>query len=271
MKLHLLLLMLLSYSVTTRTFAQSNLTSDRPGQTNSAFSMGNQQLQIQGGTDYYRSRQTDSLTTKTAAVISNLTLRYGLPGQLEIRSSCNYNWNFIRDLSGKKNAQGPSDWLVGVRKTLFNRGDSSTSLALEANFFIPFKNEVYDRSTVRPQIAVLLYHPLGNLFSVASNVGFRFGEGTTIDPELFYTASLGYSITKKFSGFIEAYGTGWRGKLQNKIDAGLAYMIRPNFQLDLFAGFFGNDSIDENFVSLGFSWKPQKKKKQYTAPPNPSF
>ena len=239
--------------------AQENLTSDRPGQSNSAFSLGEKEIQLQGGSDYFRSSAKDSLQTKVAAIISNLTVRYGLPGNLEIRSSCNYNWNTIRDLTEKSNSEGPSDWLVGVRKTLWDRGDSSTSMALAADFFIPFKNEVYDRSTLRPQISVLLYQPIGKSLSIASNLAFRFGEGASVPSELFYTLSLGYSISSKLSGFVEAYGTGISGIFNTKIDGGLAYLLRPNLQLDLFGGFFRSPSTTENFISIGFSWRPKGK------------
>ena len=79
-------------------------------------------------------------------------------------------------------------------------------------------------------------HTLSQRFSVGYNVGVEW-DGETAVPGYFYSAVLGVQITDQLGGFVESFGLmPEKGDEEHLLDAGLTYLLSPNFQLDISGG-----------------------------------
>lgn len=264
-------ILFLSLLLSFLTKGQDNLSSDRPGQANSPLTVDRKQIQFQFGTGIYN--ENSSLTNSVNKnFISTGTLRLGLGLGLEGRMNCNYNWNQFSDSTGSTFNQGPNDWFMSFRKEIINGGDSSYSLGTQVDFYIPFKNELYIRKSVKPRITFMFNAPLFSAIGINANLGYQFAELPTEPSSWFYVLNLSYAINEKLGGFIEIYGN-WTNKLLiSQPDAGFYYYINANLQLDLYAGFSNHQNNKSTFVNVGFSWRSRKKKNQvFSIPGTPSF
>jgi len=70
-----------------------------------------------------------------------------------------------------------------------------------------------------------------------------------------YVFNFAFPIYRKLSGFVENYGQLSQKIFQTRFDGGFAYLVNNNVQLDMFAGYGSNQSVNDYFVSLGVSWR----------------
>ncbi|MCK5824942.1 MAG: transporter [Ichthyobacteriaceae bacterium] len=134
----------------------------------------------------------------------------------------------------------------------------------EGSGYIPtigFKGSAmyYDYEQVRyfgdVNFSVLTQHDFEKNWVFISNINI---EKLIYMPSLSYTFTLIKTILPRLSVFIENKGElhfGDDNLYRNYFDGGLAYLVKRNFQLDVFGGLNTNLVEKEWYVSLGFSWR----------------
>ena len=115
----------------------------------------------------------------------------------------------------------------------------------------------YRTNNITPKILLISSKSLGKRFSILTNLGVDYN-GITSTPNGVYIFNLGYSISEKWSTYLENYGSFGSGSSENKWDTGLAYLYNNNLQFDIYGGYGNNNGIKDYFVSIGFSWRTHK-------------
>lgn len=226
-----------------------NLISDRPGQAFSYQVVGEGVWQLQSGLDF---SETKGLA-KTSVNNTNHFLRFGVTDSLELVSAFAYSQ--VR--SGGPNLDGVSDLQLGVRKTVFSEAKGfQPALGVLTLFKMPWVSNPFRGFEMAPSIRVSMVHSLTHRLSWTNNIGVDY-DGVAVTPSYLFVSNFGYSLSEKWSAFIETYGRERSGRDYLFFDGGVAYLMNPNVQWDFYGGGGKNHGLEESFVSAGVTWRIQ--------------
>lgn len=235
---------------------KDELVTDRPDQTESASVVPLKSLQIETG--FVRENDATNLIESANFAYTTSLLRYGLFETTEVRVGFEY--------LGKKSE--------------FLQNDSISEISGFSPLYLGFKTKITDEKGFLPEIAFIgglnlpatagekfrpsftsatmrfsFAHTLCPILSLGYNLGAEW-DGEFANTLFLYTLSIGAEITGKLGAFIETFGT-WpeEGTSSYQADAGVTYLVLPNFQLDISAGVALNNMAPDNFISFGLSWR----------------
>jgi hypothetical protein len=239
------------------------INTDRPTNSSSPIIIPKGAFQIETGllytsevSDYFEIDQMDVLGTM---------LRYGVFDNLEIRLAGSFSNRGFKDteFGNDSTVNGFGNVSIGFKVHIIEEKGIRPDLAIVADMFVRHIGpEGLHPTYSYPVSKVAASHTLSKKFSLIYNLGFAYN-GEDADGFFIYSAVLGYAIVPKLSIFIEPYGNFDSNDFPNHyVDGGLAYVIRPNMQLDISGGMsIGNninrnsESINKKFISLGLSWR----------------
>ena len=96
---------------------------------------------------------------------------------------------------------------------------------------------------------------------LGSNIGAEW-HGFTNAPTWIYTFAPGFTLSKKWYGYIEAFGFINKNESpQHSIDGGLGYFLNDNIKLDVSSGFGISKAAPNWYFSLGGSIRFKTKSK----------
>lgn len=243
-------------------FAQSNISwiSDRPAQTLSAFTPGNNVLVLQAGGayNYYSHLEIDSFADN---YMTDFMLRYGLGNNFELNAQINYDYNQTLVNDQNRQISGVSGLNLGFRYNIINNSKKHwvPSFAVLTQLKMNVYEGDYGLDYFAPKVTLILHKNILEKLSMQSNLGMEWN-GRNAVPTTFYTLLMNYNITQKFSFFIENYCTIVEKKIENKFDAGFAFMPNESFLIDINAGFGRNENVDDFLVGAGISFLINKGK-----------
>ena len=242
-------------SVSDLTFSQK-ISTDRPSNTDNSSTLIKNLLQIESGvlkSNLFKTNPREiNYTTPT------LQLRYGLTKNIEIRILEEFGFSqFVPDTFGIiEQTLGLNSFQLGTKIQIFKKESSPFEFALLTQFVIPkLTNE--NTSLINTTKLLGSYKIKNNL-----NLGFSFGYNNNFSIKnnglLAYSLLVGNNIGSKTAVFFELYGNDSRNKFFQNCDAGIAYLIKENLQIDFFIGTGINHAMF--FSALGFSWYLKQKK-----------
>lgn len=170
-------------------------------------------------------------------------LRIGLADRVELRV-------------GLDEGADRNDYSLGAKMKLADEQGARPAIAV-----IVAVNEMGEDSGVRPTFRFNFANTLTDRLSLAYNAGVAWDEtsGTGhLTSRFEWTAALGISATDRTGFFVEAFGDAGlsdRGRSETAIDGGVTYLVRPNVQLDLFAGAGVSDAAPDWFAGAGISFR----------------
>jgi hypothetical protein len=216
---------------------------DRPDQTEAATLVPAGGIQLEAGVAGWTSGEGST----TGYTLPTTLLRYGMSERFELRAvgqRDQMQFNFIDMIEPWFTS---TSWDVGAKVAGWNTDRSQ--MCVLAHYRI--RPDAQDGGQVRVNVA----KPLGERFSVGTNVGMAWTWATSsleATGEVEYTLALGYSVSEALYTYIEAFGAG--GGIQG--DAGLAWRPNPLSQFDVSAGW--TDGSGQSYVALGWSklWMP---------------
>lgn len=228
--------------------AQNAISTDRPGEgSNSATVVAKGNFQLESGL-YYQHDVNQEGNESTTLLLPSVLVRIGLFNNFELR----VNRDYISD-----GEQLGSDALtLGTKIGILNETATVPAMALQAQLTLPNTgSEVYETNYTQPAIILLISKNINDFLSITTNAGAAWEND---DPRAIYQYALSFdmSITDKLIGFIEIYGNLPEGQInEHLLDYGLAYLITPNFQLDVSSGAALTPEATDYFVSIGLAWR----------------
>lgn len=260
--LSLFVLLYLFTSTSANSHSPETIASDRPGNAYTSTVVGNGIFQFQNGFDLNTGKFDNNIPeptkyTNTTVFQSNL-IRYGIGVKNEINAAIDYT-RFESDYSVFGDPiTGFSKLGLAYRRNFSEKLFNNSSIGMLAQ--VNFNDLLDDFKYSNPDAFVLIITqtPISETFGLTTNFGFDFSDQqgqSGLTSNFLYTINLGFGIKGNLSGYIETYGAYSNGNNNLYFDGGIAYLISPNVQLDLYSGFSSDQNYFEYFVSTGISWR----------------
>lgn len=237
-------------------FYSQNISTDRPSNTDNSSTLNRNLLQLETGV--LKSNLFQTNPKEINYTIPTVLLRYGLSENIEIRVLEEFGFSkFVPDTFGiVQQTKGINSFEVGTKLQIFKKKTSPFEFSLLTQFVIP-KLTNQNVSLINTSKLLGSYKIKTNL-----NLGFSIGYNNNFSIKneglLAYSLLLGNNIGSKTAIFFELYGNGSSSNFFQNTDAGIAYLIKENIQIDFFIGTGINHAMF--FSALGFSWYLKQKK-----------
>lgn len=260
MKKTLPILITFIFFATNTIFAQytETINSNRPGDSQSAFSVGSNVIQIETGA-YFLNEKHELLDNKVKGVGLNFTLRYGLIlEELELQVSGVYQNDKHTDMRStidtEYNRSNFKKFKIGAKYLVYdpykNRDDSPNLYSYWANnkfkwnslipavsvyvgINIDGENNPYTAPGIKgvsPSFTIATQNNFNNNFVLITNLILeRIG---TNQNDFEYIVTLTHAFNNQWVSFIETHGINSEFYAENMLKFGAAYLSNENLQLD---------------------------------------
>ena len=212
----------------------SQITTDRPDQTESAVVLSSGQIQVESG-----------ILIENSQSNINTLFRIGIIEGIEIRINSNY---LINDELSFMKKSSFSDFEVGAKFRIFDKTSSNTKVAFLSHLSIPTAIEVFSNNVYGLMNRLNVSHDLNNESQIGYNLGYN--KFKKMDGQFIYTIVYGRSLGS-FGIFFEIFGDDSKNSSNINFDSGITYLLDNNKQIDLSIGKGINN--DMFFISGGIS------------------
>ena len=258
------------------------INSNRPGESQGAFSVGKSIFQIEGGLTALKEKH-DLLYTQTRGFNGNVNFRWGLFfEQLEINLEATYQKDQFTTILGSEGRNGVKKTIIGAKYLFFdpfkNKDNKPNLYSWKANHsfkwkqFIPalslyaganlnFNNPYTFKGDpiASPKIVLIAQNQFDGGYVLVTNIiADKF---TSAFPSYGYILTLTKGFSEKWSGFIENQSFKSNYYADSILRGGAAFLLKKNIQLD--------GSVSTNFKNtpsilyggIGLSWRFEKNYK----------
>ncbi|MBB6459271.1 transporter [Flammeovirga kamogawensis] len=253
-----ILITFIFFSINVKAQFSETISSDRPGQSFTATTLGRKVVQVQTGFNF---SNEDSDSTPKKSQLSTTFFRLGITETFDFEALV--NWRSIRGDVGAKDslfAQGLSNVQLGFKYQLLENNGWVPSLAFQGRLITKLVGKDYERKNVGMVYNMASYHQLKSWLSVTMNYGLVLpGESSGTDDlgiEGYYvpaTLNFAFAVTDKVGAFVEMYGN--LNYFRPGFDAGFSYLVTNNLMFDIYGGFNNTKVIDTWFVEGGLSYR----------------
>lgn len=230
---------------------QEPISTDRPDQTESAFTVPANHIQFESGFGY------DKFETEEVYSYPSLLIRYGLSENFELRLETEFSRiKFTDTQEGSGSNQGMSPIELGCKIKIAEENGILPTTSFIGHLSIPkLASKDFTSSYYASSFRFTMQHTLSDRFSLGYNAGAEWN-GDTPEPVFIYTATTGFSILDNLGSYIELYGFApQNSKAEHRMDGGLTFQPRKNIQIDLSGGIDLNGNPFDYFAALGFSMR----------------
>jgi hypothetical protein len=227
----------------------------RPGQAIGAFTVGTSIFQIQSGFDYFGSKNNG---IKSTGFLNNTVLRYGLTEPFEISALLEYKTETITQNDSKTYNGGLSAMDIGMRYHIYTGKGFIPNIGFQFRLRLPVLSADYRIEDIAPRFIIVTSQQLSKTFTLITNWGAAWN-GNNSSPTGTYVINLAFPFTDKLGAFVETFGAYGRGNFFINFDTGLAWLLTPDLQLDIYGGYGNNYGINDYFLSTGVSWRTKRK------------
>ncbi len=234
------------------TFAQFGKTirTGRPGAAIGAYTVGKNVFQIQTGFNYNEYNLDKVFNSKTW--ISNSVFRYGVFEKLEVSGVVNFRTDETLTITGTENQFGVSNTQIGLRYNILERKGAIPAIGLQGRLLLKAQSKEYRREKLGTIFILATGNKVTDWLSVTTNWGIIW-TGNGGDPTSIYVLNTSFSLTEKWGAFLEVYGS--FNAFSDNYDAGFSYLVNNDLQLDVSAGWQGQNSLVDWFIDFGVSWR----------------
>ena len=227
------------------------IVSDRPGQSNSPYTVGKMVFQLQTGLQV-GGGNADNYKRNDLEVPAYI--RFGITDKIEV----NTLWGLRNTTTERFNQEFRSSGLnmanFGLRFNIFEETEKAPALGFEFAYKSKMVSKDFKPDYPATRFMFMTSKGLSDLISVTANLGADF-DGYGDAPSGLYTLNLVLTVHDELSVFFENYGFFNGNYFDTYFDFGGGYLLNNNLQLDLSGGFGYNDDIFDYFVSGGVSYR----------------
>ena len=253
-----LIFVIISFNLIQASFAQvTPINSDRPGKTNTAFTIPHKWLQTEMGFQKQTAKYKPFAYKDIYFEIPSLLLKYGLSDKIELRLISAFAYQSLGAVNITETGRGLSNTQFGGKFNFLQQKGilPKTSIIAHYRFNAINSNRVGKDTINGGNISIAMLNNISNNFLVGYNIGVEKFTWQS-DARCFYSLSPKFNFAEKWQAFVEIYGNLWRGRnAQTTIDAGVSYYINDDFKIDASAGKRINNNTDLKFYSVGGSFR----------------
>ena len=283
MKKTLLLLTILLFVYSNKIFSQYTeiINSNRPGNSQSAFSVGSNVIQLETG-GFILKEEHELIENKVNGIGIDFMIRYGLIlEELEIQINGIYQNDKYTDMrseiDNEFNRSNFRKFKIGAKYLVYdpykNRDESPNlysywannkfkwnslipAISVYAGINIDGKNNPYTARGIKgisTTFAIATQNNFGNNFVLITNLILeRIG---TDQNDFEYITTLTYAINSQWVSFIEAHGINSDFYAENMLKFGAAYLSNENLQLDTSLIINFKDTPKIFYINFGGSYR----------------
>ena len=283
MKKSLLILIAFIFFISNKISAQYTeiINSNRPGDSQSAFSVGSNVIQIETGA-YLLNEKHEILDNKVKGMGLNFMLRYGIIlEELEIQINGVYQNDQFTDMrsniDAEYNRSNFKKFKIGAKYLVYdpykNRDDRPNlysywannkfkwsslipAVSVYAGINIDGKNNPYTAHGIKgvsPTFTIATQNNFSNNFVLITNLILeRIG---TNQNDFEYITTLTYAINSQWVSFIEAHGINSDFYAENMLKFGAAYLSNEDLQLDASLIINFKDTPKIFYINFGGSYR----------------
>jgi hypothetical protein len=240
------------------------LVTDRPDRTESAAVVAPGYVQVETGVLF--TRYEEGVAEVEVVEGPGTLVRIGLGGRTELR----LGWDgWVRQEvslpgGGDVTVDGAADAELGAKVRLRDEAGRLPEAALLVGVSLPLGDEELTSDRYDPSILLSLAHTLSERLALGYNAGVAWssapGEAGVVETasHAVWSAALGIGLTERLGAFVELFGEepiDAAGSSAVSADGGFTWLVRPNLQLDLFAGAGLTDEAPDWFTGAGVSFR----------------
>jgi len=228
-----------------------SINSDRPGQCLNAQTAGAMTVQLQSGFNFsrYQINLGSTFLGNHNRINIPVDIRFGLLPKLELNTSFSYTHrSYSENLMIPSRSGFPSPNL-GARYEVLRGDGIKPQLALQANLSFLSHNGTFQQNNFGSSFYAITSNRFNN-FTVNTNLGMVFTGSGNNSPIYTYVLNFGYNVSDKLGVFVEGFGR--FNNFSYSLDAGMAYLVNNNLQIDAFGGWLGDRDW---FAEVGVSWR----------------
>lgn len=232
-------------------FAQLDpIDTDRPDQTESAYTVPKNWLQFEAG---FGIQRNDEISKEIS--LPTLLTKYGISRKIELRLITTLLSNSdISQPTGIKYKTGLEPVEIGAKISLWEERGWVPKTSFIFHLGIPALASKSNKiNSVAPNFRFTLQNSLTENIAIGYNIGAEW-DGENNDPSYIYTLSPGFNFGKKWYAYIEAFGAIRKhDQPQHNIDGGLAYHLSNNCKIDISSGYGITKAAADWYIAVGFS------------------
>ncbi len=243
--------------------AEPPLITDRPDQTESAFTVPAHLFQLEAGWGYGERRDAEEDLTFQA--FPQALLRFGLNDIFELRLGVPGFESESTDVgSGASSTSGLVDATLGFKVVIAEERGALPQTAFLGTLIVPSGDDEFSSDRVDPAFRFVFSNTLSSRLSLGYNLGAVWltepDEGGVEDTlSLFdWTVALGISATDRLGVFVEGFGlvpVDSEARTVTAFDTGLTYLLTPRLQLDGSVSVGISSAAPDWTVGLGVSFR----------------
>lgn len=233
----------------------SGISTDRPGQTTPPSVVRPGSVQIEAGFQMVGDRSGAGPTSIESRTLSlpGALVRIGALASTEVRLGAEFRSVTTTIGDSDRAMRGVASVSVGAKVALAPEEGAIPEAAILTVFTLPVGSEPFQPESVAPICLLATRTSLSTSANLYCNIGGSWdgvnGAGTGV-----YAALLGATLSGDLSGFVELYGSFPAGLPPvHAADAGLALVLAPSLQLDIFGGVGMTDAAPDYFLNTGIS------------------
>jgi len=236
-----------------------DIITDRPDQSESAWTVPKHRLQIESGFQY-QSTRSDNITLRETTYQGTL-LRYGLLDNFELRLGTAYSRSELHHDAKNLDsiATGFDPLVVGMKILIVEEDGWIPRMAFLGSIVLPETGSKDLR--LRNYATGFRFageYTLAEWVSFGCNLGMDWN-GEVAEPAGYYSAVFGFSLLSWMNAFIESYAYFPKGfEPDHRLDGGFTFPVRHNLQFDVSAGVGLSRISPDYFVAAGFAWRIMK-------------
>lgn len=260
------------------------INSNRPGFSESPYSVGTGVYQLETGFFYASSKIVPTFTIPESLGYTAFFRTSFFSDKLE------FNANIIvqKDKVAFKNiftshyfTTGVSQFTIGAkylvyqptykdkskeirswkRRQAFDWKRAIPSVAIYVGLNTDFLNSIYKKESITPKVGVLLQNNLSEDFNIVTNVFYDYIGNDAA--ELSYIVTGTYSVNDYWSTFLEHQGIHNKYQAQYNFGTGAAYLVSRSFQIDVSARMTFDEKTTGFYSGIGLSYRLDRHRDGY--------
>lgn len=237
-------------------YAQSaSLSSDRPGQANSALVIGKNFWQWQSGAQWTKGLQ--GADDEQNLLFENV-LRFGLTDDLDGALLFNFDGNQSLLANEVQREAGISTWGVRLRHASWQGDGWFKAIGWQFDLLFPAIREFRQDNYLGGMWTSMMEFQWGDQWGTSVNLGLRWVDGESALGHFVVNMNKSFN---QWSIFAEQYSYQLaNGEWPLQWDGGVAFLLNPNWQLDASAGYSFINQSGFYFLNAGFTWRLAPKR-----------